>query len=612
MVVGEGDGVINVPVTLSAPGTNAVTVHFSTGGGSATGTCSGGTGSDYLTDASQCSSDGTLTFAPGQTTKTIRVEISNDLVPEGQESFLLTLTSPTVATLGRNTTTITIVDDDNLASATSTVTAAPNSVSADGATTATVTVTLTDTSADPVADKIVSLAQPGGRHSVISAPGGVSDGNGQVTFTVTDTTVESVTYTATDVTDGVVLTPTASVSFTTPPYVPGAPGTPAAVGGNAQATVSWSAPAPTAEPHHRLRRHLLPRRRHLHLDHRSPHLHRHRSHERHVLHVHRQSHQRRRPQRGFPASNSVTPAAGDSFHVLTPAWILDSRPGTGNTGGYSSPWGAGVTRNVSVGGVDGVPSNADDAVLRAWLRDFSRRRPRWGRRRAAKGLRRDGRKINNKRVQRLWREEGLKVPYRKRKKPHRGIGTAVGAMRPIAPNAAVGAGLPVRHHRRRSDPKLLNVIDEFTRECPAIVVDRSIDADKVVATLDRVALERGYPAFVRFDNGGEFIANVVADWCRFNGVATIFIDPGSPWQNAWIESFNGRLRDELLNGWHFDSLLEAQVLIEDWRVDYNMNRPHSAHGDLTPAEFAARHRRGDRNTGTLDPSPVPAGALSAT
>ena len=91
---------------------------------------------------------------------------------------------------------------------------------------------------------------------------------------------------------------------------------------------------------------------------------------------------------------------------------------------------------------------------------------------------------------------------------------------------------------------------------------------------------------MRFDNGPEFIAHAVADWCRFNGVDTVFIDPGSPWQNAWIESFNGRLRDELLNGWHFDNLLEAQVLIEDWRIDYNTNRPHSAHGDLTPTEFA--------------------------
>ena len=134
--------------------------------------------------------------------------------------------------------------------------------------------------------------------------------------------------------------------------------------------------------------------------------------------------------------------------------------------------------------------------------------------------------------------------------------------------------------------KMLNVIDEFTRECPAIEVARTLDADDVVNVLDRLAGIHGAPAYVRFDNGGEFIAHAVADWCRFNNVGTIFIDPGSPWQNAWIESFNGKLRDELLNGWQFDSLLEAQVLVEDHRIDYNMNRPHTAHGDLTPTEFA--------------------------
>jgi len=105
--------------------------------------------------------------------------------------------------------------------------------------------------------------------------------------------------------------------------------------------------------------------------------------------------------------------------------------------------------------------------------------------------------------------------------------------------------------------------------------------------LDRLARQRSTaPAFVRFDNGPEFIAVAVADWCRFNACESIFIDPGSPWQNAWIESFNGRFRDEFLNGRHFDNLLEARVLIEDWRIDYNINRPHSAHGDLSPAEFA--------------------------
>ena len=159
-------------------------------------------------------------------------------------------------------------------------------------------------------------------------------------------------------------------------------------------------------------------------------------------------------------------------------------------------------------------------------------------------------------------------------------------MCPIAPNALWALDFQFDTTEDNRTLKLLNIVDEFTRECPAIVVERSIDADRVVATLDRLVVERGAPAFVRFDNGPEFIAHAVADWCRFNGVGSIFIDPGSPWQNAWIESFNGRLRDELLNAWRFDTLLEAKVLIEDWRIDYNMNRPHSAHGDLTPSEFA--------------------------
>jgi putative transposase len=232
-----------------------------------------------------------------------------------------------------------------------------------------------------------------------------------------------------------------------------------------------------------------------------------------------------------------------------------------------------------------TPPNDEDE-LRAFLRAFSKQRPRWGWRRAAKALRREGRHVNNKRVQRLWRQEGLRVPFRKRKKPLRGIGTPVAAMSLIAPNALWALDFQFDTTEDNRTLKLLNIIDEYTRECPAIVVERSIDADRVVATLDRLVVERAAPAFVRFDNGPEFIAHAVADWCRFNGVGSLFIDPGSPWQNAWIESFNGRLRDELLNGWRFDSLLEAKVLIEDWRIDYNMNRPHSAHGDLTPSEFA--------------------------
>src|SRR3954453_5824501 len=152
----------------------------------------------------------------------------------------------------------------------------------------------------------------------------------------------------------------------------------------------------------------------------------------------------------------------------------------------------------------------DDQLLREWLRAFSTRRPRWGWRRAAAGLRREGWKVNNKRVQRLWREEGLKVPYRKRKKRLPGVGTHVGAMCPIAPNALWALDFQFDVTVEGRTIKLLNVIDEFTRECPAIVVDRSIDADAVVALLDRLAAQRGSPGFLRCDNGPEFIAHAVA------------------------------------------------------------------------------------------------------
>ena len=177
------------------------------------------------------------------------------------------------------------------------------------------------------------------------------------------------------------------------------------------------------------------------------------------------------------------------------------------------------------------------------------------------------------------------MPYRKKKKPLRGIGQAVGAFCPIRPNVVWAMDFQFDQTTDGRMLKLFNVIDEYTRECLAIAVARSIDADGVVAVLERLARERGAPAYVRFDHGPEFIAGAVNDWCRFNGTDTVFIDPGSPWQNGWIESFNGRLRDEFLNIQLFETLFEAQVLLEDWRIDYNSNRPHSALGWLSPVEF---------------------------
>ena len=231
-----------------------------------------------------------------------------------------------------------------------------------------------------------------------------------------------------------------------------------------------------------------------------------------------------------------------------------------------------------------VPSD-DELALRAFLRDVACRRPRWGWRRAAVAARAAGWTVNNKRIHRLWRAEGLRGPYRKKKRPLRGIGVVVGAFCPIAPNVVWALDFQFDQTTDGRMLKLLNVVDEYTRECLAIDVDRSIDADGVVACLERLADERGAPRYVRFDHGPEFIAMAIADWCRFNGTDTVFIDPGSPWQNAWIESFNARLRDEYLNGQLFDSLLEAKVLLQDWRIGYNTNRPHSAHGWLTPVKF---------------------------
>ena len=232
------------------------------------------------------------------------------------------------------------------------------------------------------------------------------------------------------------------------------------------------------------------------------------------------------------------------------------------------------------------PAPSAEDQIRAWLRAFARRRPRWGWRRAAVGLRAEGWTVNNKRVRRLWRDEGLQVPTRRRRKRLIGVGSHVGAMSPIRPDALWALDFQFDRTIDGRQVKLLNIIDEYTREALAIVVDHSIGADQVVANLARLSVERGRsPAFVRFDNGPEFVAHAVVDWCADAGIGTVFIDPGSPWQNAWIEAFNSRLRDELLNRWYFDSLLEAQVLIEDWRIDYNINRPHSAHNGLTPAHY---------------------------
>jgi putative transposase len=189
-------------------------------------------------------------------------------------------------------------------------------------------------------------------------------------------------------------------------------------------------------------------------------------------------------------------------------------------------------------------------------------------------------------VQRLWRDEGLKVPYKRKKRGPLGIGVQVGAFCPVRPNIVWAIDFQFDQTEDAKTLKLLNIIDEFTRECLRIEVARSITSDKLVGVLERLVAERGAPAYLRLDNGPELIARALSDWCRFSGADSVFIDPGCPWQNAWVESFNGRLRDEFLNSCQFSSVFEAQVLLEDWRMEYNYERPHSALGMLSPIEFA--------------------------
>lgn len=196
--------------------------------------------------------------------------------------------------------------------------------------------------------------------------------------------------------------------------------------------------------------------------------------------------------------------------------------------------------------------------------------------------------MNHKRLRRLWREEGLRrPPPRKTKKRRPGTSDGV-LLRAEAPNQVWALDFQFDETADQRRLKMLNIVDEHTREALAIEVHRSMGADQVVAVIQRLVDERGAPRHLRMDNGPELIAWALRDWCRLTGTGTMYIEPGSPWENPWIESFNGRVRDELLNINEFGSLTEARVVIEDWRNEYNTWRPHSSLGGLTPAEYAAR------------------------
>ena len=231
------------------------------------------------------------------------------------------------------------------------------------------------------------------------------------------------------------------------------------------------------------------------------------------------------------------------------------------------------------------PHSADEDKLRRRLRAIARRHPRWGYKTAHRLLRREGWVINHKRTQRLWRAEGLRRPPQctKRRRVNPQTTERLAAIRPDHV-WAIDFQFDETSDGRRL--KLANIVDEYTREALAMRVGRTCTADELVATIEILVARRGAPRHLRMDNGPELVAWALRDWCRLVGTGTIYIEPGSPWENPYVESFNGRARDELLNVEEFGSLLEAQVIVEAWRIEYNTYRPHGSLGGLTPAEHA--------------------------
>lgn len=226
----------------------------------------------------------------------------------------------------------------------------------------------------------------------------------------------------------------------------------------------------------------------------------------------------------------------------------------------------------------------DEHALTSAIVDLARRYGRYGYRRITALLRAQGWHVNHKRVARIWRREGLKVPQ---KQPKRGrLWLSDGSCMRLRPEHRNHVWAYDFVQNRTHDGKafrMLTLIDEYSRECLAIEVQRRLRSDDVLHVVADAMMAHGPPQHIRSDNGPEFVARALREWLQQVGVQTLFIEPGSPWENGYNESFNGKLRDELLNGEVFYSLREAQILIETWRQHYNTVRPHSSLGYRPPA-----------------------------
>lgn len=212
---------------------------------------------------------------------------------------------------------------------------------------------------------------------------------------------------------------------------------------------------------------------------------------------------------------------------------------------------------------------------------------RYGYRRITALLRNDGWRINHKRVERIWRREGLKVPQKQTKRGRLWLndGSCI-RLRPERKDHVWSYDMVMERTSDGRPLRILAVIDEYTRECLALHVARRIRSGDVLDQLYELFLRRGLPEYIRSDNGPEFAAKAVRKWLNRLDVTTLFIEPGSPWENGYIESFNGKMRDELLNGEVLDTLEEAKVIVEAWRRVYNRIRPHSSLGYRPPAPEA--------------------------
>ena len=231
--------------------------------------------------------------------------------------------------------------------------------------------------------------------------------------------------------------------------------------------------------------------------------------------------------------------------------------------------------------------SSEEEQLIARIIELATRYGRYGYRRITALLKQEGWQVNHKRVERIWRREGLKVPKKQHKRSRLWLndGSCI-RLRPEQKDHVWSYDFVMARTSDGRSFRILTVIDEYTRECLALLVSRRITCQDVIDQLFNLFVLRGIPEHIRSDNGTEFTAGEIRKWLSHLGVKTLFIEPGSPWENGYIESFNGKLRDELLNREIFTTLTEARVLIEEWRREYNQVRPHSALGYRPPAPEA--------------------------